>query len=323
MSTAAAYTETSITTHTPQLGGLGGADWRADDHANSIFARVMRSAPMGLLVSAALGLAIVGVFQYIFYLDVLPAGWQSPLRHILSASIALFFEALGLFFLITTVRDFSAGAMREGWLGLAATILLWGYAIWEAKHVASAFDANTPESHWAVLGIIGTIVCIVRIVEFRIALTVTSAYKRRDDRKTIAELTGKLHKYEAEKAATEAEKQQAEKQAQLLEDQRREQEIADAFAELETLRRKLASTERRAGSQPLDRNKRSEIERRTREFYRKHQLAPTQEQAARLSGLSDARSLRNHFPNGSWEAFISALQAEIQQEEQPEISTHN
>lgn len=315
MSTATAYTTAVL--H-PSGGAGGGSDWRADDQANSIFARVMRSAPMGLLVSAALGLAIVGVFQYIFYLDVLPGGWQPTLRHILSASIAAFFEALGLFFLITTVRDFSAGAVREGWLGLAATILLWAYAIWEAKHVASAFDGNTPESHWAVLGIIGTIVCIVRIVEFRIALTVTSAYTRQDDRKLIAELTGKLNLYEAEKAGIEHRKNEAEKEAQRLENERREAEISEAFQELETLRRKIANTERRTATshtgQPIDRNKRAEIERKARDFYRKHSILPTQEQAAKLSGLSDARSLRNHFPNGSWEAFTSALQAETQPE---------
>ncbi len=273
----------------------------------------MEAAPLGLLLSAAIGLAIVGVFQYIFYLGILPSAWQSPLLHGLSAAIAIFFEALGLFFLITTVRDFSAHARREGFIGLGATLLLWAYAIWEATHVAAAFDRDTPETYWAVLGIIGTIVCIVRIVEFRIALTVTSAIARNDERKTIAELTGKLAVYEAENARIEAEKQHAEKQAQLLEQQRREQEIAEAFAELDSLRRRIARAEKK-GAPVADEHKRSEIERKVKEFYRKTGAAPTQAQAATMAGLSDARALRHHFPNGSWDAFTAALQTDVQPE---------
>ena len=278
-----------------------------EERANSAFYRVMESAPMGLLISAALGLAIVGVFQYLFYLDVLPYGWNTPLRCAIASATAAFFEALGLFFLITTVRDFSAHARREGFIGLLATCLLWAYALWESTHVAASFDRDTPETYWAVFGIIGTIVCIVRIVELRIALTVTSAMQRADYRKTIAELTGKLSAFEAEKARIEAEKYEAEKYAATLAEQQREQEIAAAFEELDNLRRRLARADR-TGAAPIDRNKRSEIERKVRDFYRKNHTAPTQAQAATISGLGDARALRHHFPNGAWDAFIATLQ---------------
>ena len=165
----------------------------AEERATTAFRRVMDTAPMGLLICAALGLLIVGVFQYIFYIGVLPTGWCHALRAALSGALAAFFEGLGFYFLVATVRDFSAGHQREGYIGLTATFILWIYAIWEAHHISVAFDAGG--KYWAIMGIIGTIVCVVRVVELRITLTVTSATRRQDDRKTIAELTGKLQAF--------------------------------------------------------------------------------------------------------------------------------
>lgn len=297
--------------------------YTAEHRANTAFHRVMETAPMGLLVSAALGLAIVGVFQYIFYLGVLPSGWSPLLRAIISGSLAAFFEALGFYFLVATVRDFSAGHQREGYIGLTATFLLWAYALWESHHISAAFDAGG--KYWAIMGIIGTIVCVVRVVELRITLTVTSAFRRRDAlaeaettiadyRKQLESTAGKLAAYEAEKAAIEHRNQEAEKAAKLLEQQQHEAEVSAAFAELDTLRRRIAAQERRAGGQPVAANKRADIERRAREFYRKNNVPPTQEQAAKLAGLGDARALRHHFPNGTWDAFVTSLTQENQQE---------
>ena len=293
----------------------------AEQRTNTAFFRIMETAPIGLLISAALGLAIVGVFQYIFYLIILPDGWSTLLSAILAGSLATFFEALGFYFLVATVRDFSAGHRREGYIGLLATFLLWAYALWEATHIAATFDANTPETWWSIFGIIGTIVCVVRVVELRITLTVTSAYNRKNEidalhaateeqRKNIETLTGKLAAYEAENTRIEAEKAEAEKQAQLLEQHRREQEIADAFAELDRLRKSVARSERSGHPAAIDRNKRGEIERKVRDFYRKTGTLPTQAQAATLAGLGAPRALRHHFPNGAWDAFTASIQAE-------------
>jgi len=279
----------------------------AEERATTAFRRVMDTAPMGLLICAALGLLIVGVFQYIFYIGVLPTGWCHALRAALSGALAAFFEGLGFYFLVATVRDFSAGHQREGYIGLTATFILWIYAIWEAHHISVAFDAGG--KYWAIMGIIGTIVCVVRVVELRITLTVTSATRRQDDRKTIAELTGKLQAFEAEKDRAQAEKNEAEKHALRLAEEAREQEIAAAFAELDRLRRSAARTDRRTGAD-IAPGTRATIERKVRDFYRKTGAAPTQAQAATIAGLSDARALRHHFPNGSWDAFISALATE-------------
>ncbi len=293
----------------------------AEARANSAFFRVMETAPLGLLISAALGLAIVGVFQYIFYLLILPGGWSAMLRAILSGSLAVFFEALGFYFLVATVRDFSAGHRREGYIGLLATFLLWGYALWEATHIAAAFDANTPETWWSIFGIIGTIVCVVRVVELRITLTVTSAYRRNNEmaaisaaaeaqRKTIETLTGKLALYEAESARIEAEKAEAEKTAARLAEEARDAQIAPAFAELDRLRKSAARAERTGHPHPIDRNKRAEIERKVRKFYKENGMPPTQAQAATIAGLSDPRALRHLSPNGAWEGFIETLKPE-------------
>lgn len=292
------------------------ANFQPEARANTAFARVMDSAPMGLLLSAALGLAIVGVFQYIFYLDVLPVGWQSMFRHIISGAIALFFEALGLFFLITTVRDFSARHRREGWLGAVASVLLLIYALYEVNHVAAVFDRDTPETYATIYSILATIIVIVRVVELRIALTVTAAIARADERKIIAELTGQLAAFQAEKADTERRKLEAEEAERRIEEQRHEQEIEAMFAEVEALRRYKERHEKRTGEngQPLDGNKRAEIERRVRKFYKETNLFPTQEQAAKLAGLKDARSLRYYFPNGAWDALEQQIIATPQPE---------
>ena len=66
-----------------------------EQRANTAFQRVMDSAPMGLLISAAVGLAIVGVFQYIFYLGILPGCWSPTLRGLLSGAIAAFSNSPG------------------------------------------------------------------------------------------------------------------------------------------------------------------------------------------------------------------------------------
>jgi len=284
----------------------------AEQRANTAFHSVMETAPMGLLISAALGLGIVGVFQYIFYLDVLPAGWQPLLRHGIAIAIAVFFEALGLFFLITTVRDFSARHRREGWLGAVASLLLLAYAMYEVQHVASTFDRDTPATYATIIGILGTIIVIVRVVELRIALTVTAAVQRDDDRKLIAELTGKLNTLQAEKDDIERRKLQAaeqRRQQEIAAEQQRQQEIA---AEVEILRRRLAAQGKKSsGVEGVI--SQENVLRVAREFMRKNpRVKPTQTTIAQLLGKTE-RSIRGAFPNGSWDAAISDLFAEINQ----------
>lgn len=293
-------------------------DSTATEHrANTAFYKVMQSAPMGLLVCAALGLAIVGVFQFIFYFNVFPEAWSALLTTGISASLAIFFECLGFYFLVTTVRDFSTGARREGWLGLLATFLLWAYSIWEATHISATFDRDTPESYAAVFGIIGTIVCIVRIVEIRITLTVTSSMKRIQEETSLlqqleqerllhADTTGKLQVYEAEKnSIREAEKQrlQQENEYRAQEEQKR---IEDMERENQRLRRQLESSGKTSG-QKLSKTDRAAMERKAREFFQKNNMIPTQDQVAHMCGLKDGKSVRIQFPNGSWEAFIGSI----------------
>lgn len=303
----------------------------SEQRANTAFFRVMETAPMGLLVSAALGLAIVGVFQYIFYLGVLPTGWSGILRATLSTGLAAFFEGLGFYFLVATVRDFSGGHRREGYIGLLATCLLWAYALWEAHHISAAFDAGG--KYWAIMGIIGTIVCVVRVVELRITLTVTSAFRRKDAiaeaettiatyRKQLDELTGKVNRYEAEiKAAHDRKQAEAERLAALeaAEAERKQQEEYAALQkELSALRRIAA----KADSDPATgkiKISTGKVETVIREFMRKNRgMRPSREQIASACSV-DARSLRNYFPNGSLDGIIEDLFRQINNE-QPETT---
>ena len=309
----------------------------AESRANTAFFRVMETAPLGLLISAALGLTIVGIFQYIFYLGVLPTGWSGALRATLSTGLAAFFEGLGFYFLVATVRDFSGGHRREGWIGLAATFLLWAYALWEAHHISAAFDQGG--RYWAIMGIIGTIVCVIRIVELRITLTVTSAVRHQqveiqaeatiaEQRKQLDELTGKVNRYEAEKKA-ETDRQQAEAQRlaelEAAEAERRKQE------EVETIRRELASARRTittleksadqsAGTSGRLKVSSDKVSAAIQDFMRKNRgMRPSREQIASAVNV-DARSLRNHFPNGSLDGIIDELFRQINNE-QPETTT--
>ena len=305
--------------------------YAAEHRANTAFHRVMETAPMGLLLSAALGLAIVGVFQYIFYLGVLPSGWSPLLRAIISGSLAAFFEALGFYFLVATVRDFSAGHQREGYIGLTATFLLWAYALWEAHHISAAFDAGG--KYWAMMGIIGTIVCVVRVVELRITLTVTSAFRRKDaeaeaektitdQRKHIEFLAGKVNRYEAEKREAEDRKQAEAERLRQLEAEAAERKQAEEYAalqkELSTLRRIAA----KADSDPAGKVKvnAGKVETIIRDFMRKNKgMKPSRAQIAAAVQV-DERSLRNHFPNGSLDGIIQEIFLEINTH-QPETAT--
>ena len=238
----------------------------------------------------------------------------------LDKAAAAFFEALGLFFLITTVRDFSAHARREGFIGLLATCLLWVYAVWEATHVAAAFDRDTPESYMAVFGIIGTIVCIVRIVELRIALTVTSAVQRTDYRKQLNELAGKVNRYEAEmKAEEDRKKAEADRLAQLEAaeaERRKEEEIATMRRELAAARRELSKVEATPGGKI--KVSAEKVNAAIRDFMRKNRgMKPSRAQIAAAVQV-DERSLRNHFPNGSLDTVIEQLFREVNQ--QPETT---
>lgn len=304
-----------------------------EERAHAAFHRVMESAPMGLLICAALGLAIIGGFQYLFYFYILPASWGFTLTAAFSASVAVFFEALGFFFLVATVRDFSAGARREGWLGLSGTILLFAYTLWECTHIAATFDRETPESWWAMFGIVGTIGTIVRLVEFRIALTVASSVQRKNalaeaenaleaERKNALVLTGKLHRFEeaerTEKQRLQAENEQREKERIEQEARDRQQawdalqqEAAEARQEADRLRRAVVRAEKPPAGIPAVSTGRAEMERKATDFYKRNHILPTQQQVAEMVGLKDAKSVRIQFPNGSWDAFLETLEAEM------------
>lgn len=292
-----------------------------ETRANSAFFAVMETAPLGLLISAALGLAIVGVFQFIFYLMVIPSDWPAALSTTLSVCLALFFEGLGFYFLVTTVRDFAAGARKEGWLGLAATVILWAYALWEGWHISMAFDTDNPEGFAAIFGIVGTIICIVRVVELRITLTVTSAVKRHaaeamakmkmDDLvssyNSLLEELNAYREMETAAAAQKAELQRLQEEAN-QETKRKQQE--ENMAELARLRRKLATAEKTdaAGSAGIGKVSRPLVERKAIEFIKKNGgMKPSQANIAQMIGVT-TRSIRSAFPNGSWDAFISTLQ---------------
>lgn len=225
-----------------------------EERTNTLFFRVMETTPMGLLIGAALGLIIAGVFQFIFYLSILPPTWPMLLRTSISGSLAVFFELLAFFFLVATVRDFSSGARREGWIGVSASLLLLAYCAWEAIHIASEFDNNTSEGFWAICSILGTIILAVRVVELRITLTVSSAYKQKDQ---VAELHATIQQLQDTLASTSAKLQhylniEAEAEAQRLrlieleaeEAQRqKEEQYRQAQSELTRLRRMVERSE--------------------------------------------------------------------------------
>lgn len=302
----------------------------AEQRANTAFHRVMETAPMGLLLSAALGLLIVGVFQYIFYLGVLPAGWTPTLRATLSTGLAAFFEGLGFYFLVATVRDFSAGHRREGYIGLLATCLLWAYALWEAHHISAAFDQGG--KYWAIMGIIGTIVCVVRVVELRITLTVTSAYLRADAlsvaesalsdyRKEVSELTGKVNRYEAEKREQEDRKQAEAERLAALEAEEAQRQQAEKWTAME---KELAAAKRALSA--ADKNTTGKdtinpdtVRRTAADFMRKNRGVKVSQKIAAQILNKDERTIRNAFKNGSWDAMVAELFQEINQT--PETTT--
>ena len=307
-----------------------------EDRAHNLFNRVMESAPMGLLVCAALGLSIVGVFQFIFYFSVLPGGWNFTLITVLSAALACFFEALGFYFLVTTVRDFSGGARKEGWIGLAATFLLWAYALWECRHIAERFSAHTPENYWSIVGLLGTITCIVRVVEFRIALTVTSAVQRKNqlaemaekltaEQKALSEATAQLSAFQSEKAAAEnaqrieaerktaEDKRRSEREAEQAETARLQRE-SEMQAEIARLQRRINSGEKIGIQKPQRAAPAEKILQAAVKLTRKNNgVFPAIGAVEAEAGYSEGNA-RKYFPNGSLQAQVAKLLSEASHE---------
>lgn len=295
------------------------------ERAITLFARVMGSAPTGLLLCAALGLALVGVFQFKYYEAALPDFLGEWLIILLSFGISIFVESLGFFLLVATVRDYSSGARKEGTLGLLATILLYAFSMWEAYTVSVRFAENDHPRFLSLFSLIGTIVTIVRVVEFRIALTVTATetQRKKNDllseenaalKMEILELRGAVSRFEQEKKAREtaevAENERIAKESERIqrEDQERKQKERDA--ELSRLRKIAAGI-----SQDKSPDRRGKILAKAREILHKEGRIPTKREIETALGFSQG-SVKYYFPNGSYEAAIkgeeiSALNTEL------------
>lgn len=290
-----------------------------EERTNSLFFRVMETTPMGLLIGAALGLIIAGVFQFIFYLSILPPTWSVLLRTSISGSLAVFFELLAFFFLVATVRDFSSGHRREGWIGVSASLLLLAYCAWEAIHISSLFDNNTSEGFWAICSILGTIILAVRVVELRITLTVSSAYKQKDQ---VAELNATIQQLQATLASTSAKLQhylniEAEAEAnrlRLLEleqeqaERQKEEQYRQAQSELTRLRRMVERSE----VSPADNRKKtltqSEILKAAFPYFDPNtgKLKVTREVIA-AAVKTTTRTISEKFKNGTLEAALRQM----------------
>ena len=309
---------------------MNSATSTSEQRTNTLFFSIMETTPMGLLLGAALGLLIAGVFQFIFYLTILPDTWSVLLRTILSTGLAVFFEMLAFFFLVATVRDFSSGAKREGWIGVSASLLLLTYCAWEAIHIASVFDNNTAEGFWSICSILGTIILAVRVVELRITLTVSSAYKKADTERSLQTIINemmaengsillKLQKYQAEEAEVEANKLRIQQIKQQEEAEARDAEYRSNIAELNRLRKALEKTEGekktvRSGVQ-LD----SEVVKTAFRYFDKNtrKLTVTRERIAAECNTT-TRTLSTRFPNGSLEAKL-LMMAESHQDQLQEV----
>ena len=288
----------------------------AEQKTNTLFFGIMETTPMGLLIGAALGLLIAGVFQFIFYLTILPPTWSLLLRTCLAGGLAVFFELLAFFFLVATVRDFSSGAKREGWIGVSASLLLLSYCGWEAIHIASVFDNNTSEGFWAICSILGTIILAVRVVELRITLTVSSAYKKEDTSEalqaTIETLTlengslrVQLQKYLDAEAEVEQNKLRIQQIRMQEEAEAKEAENRANIAELNRLRKALEKTE---GDKKPIRNGvvlDSEVLNAAFRYFdlNTRKLTVTRERIAAECNTT-TRTLSTRFPNGSLEAKL-------------------
>lgn len=274
---------------------------------------------MGLLIGAALGLLIAGVFQFIFYLTILPPTWSIVLRTSLATGLAVFFELLAFFFLVATVRDFSSGAKREGWIGVSASLLLLSYCAWEAIHIASVFDNDTPDGFWAICSILGTIILAVRVVELRITLTVSSAYKKADTDQSLQAIINdmmaengsillQLQKYQAEEAEVEANRILVQQLQQQEAEAQRQAEIASNMKELEKLRKAMAAIE--SEKKPIRNSVQLESEIVAAAFRYfdplSGKLTATREKIAAECNTT-TRTLSTKFPNGSLEAQLQRM----------------
>jgi len=296
----------------------------AEERATALFTRMTEFGPMGLMIGAALALMVAGAFQYRFYLLVIPAEWGGLSQQVLSVLIATAFECLAFFFLVTTVRDFGKGARKEGWIGSSATALLLAYSLFECHHIASAFDGNDPEKFLWIFGVLGTVIIIVRVVEFRIAVTVSSSLNRDNAVRDLSEKIGNLEKeiltLKGENFRLMSEKNERDEK-ELLEKQRIEREESDRKKRAEAAR--IKELERLAGlksSGSIPGDKRKMILDKARQMQQENGKVPGKSELEKILNFSEG-TVKYYFPNGSFQA---ALEAEISGNSQKEeLSIHN
>lgn len=299
------------------------------------FRKILRYGPGGLIISTGILLALQAVLVSKYYSDMLPdATWNDQWRTVIAAVASGALKMLAFFLLFMTVKDFSDGRSRIGKWGFSVTVILNAYFLFESHSMAALWSGNT-EAYWHLFPFLAVMCVMVLFVEWRLAISVNTAAREEnaltqaemtlaDYRKQLDILTGKVTRYEAEKAAEEA--------AMQTEIQRRAAEEAAAaerrrVEEYETLRRQLAAAQRelaKVADHPGGKVKiqGGKVEAAAREFMRKNRgMKPTRAQLASACNV-DERSLRNHFPNGSLDGVIDELFREINHA-QPEISTAN
>lgn len=301
----------------------------------SNFRNILRYGPGWLIITAGVLLSLQAVLVSKYYSDMFPPDvWNVEWRTWLAAISSAALKMLAFFLLFLTVKNFADGRKRIGRWGLAATVVLNLYFLLEC-HFMAALWSHDADTYRHLFPFLTTITVMVLFVEWRLAATTSADATEEnalehaetliaDYRKQLDAMTGKVTRYEAEKASAQAAIEseairRAEEEA-AAEERRRQEEYDNLRKQLAAANRQLASAEKTTGGKtPVNPDA---VRRAAGDFMRKNRgFRPTQSQIATALNVTE-RTLRNALPNGSWDAQIEELFHEINHE-QPEISTAN
>lgn len=295
------------------------------------FKRLLRFAHPGLLVAAAILLAVQGFLTSKYYHDALGTQvFSADIRTWVAAAASIGFKLLAFGLLFISVLDFSEGRKRVGKWGFLATGVLNLYFVYESHSMASMW-AETPEAYWHIFPMLLSETLMVLFVEWRLAFSVGQAQESENHlavaaqreqalSERLAAALSELSALQAEKTESEnaqrAEQQRIAEQAATLaarqaeqQEQEREQREAQMQSEIQRLQRRLAVAEKSDTGKTKKPGTRQTLLETAVRLTQQNGTFPTIRAIEDAAGFSDGTA-KYHFPNGSLQAqALQILQA--------------
>ncbi len=277
-----------------------------------IVKKLAAQSGIGLIITAAVSLIVVAVLKGWYFYQIFEHFRSQVIAVFLPVAIAIASQMIRFVFLLSSAKDLGRGNMLGATLGGIASIGMIIYEISEATHWVDFWSVGNagvrmPLFYAFCFLILAALFCEARLCiallpekyTMRKAETVLRA-QLEEKEKTIVDVTDKMRHLFAYKAEIEAQKQAK------TEEEERQRQAAKQKAEQEKdreLRRLQELVKDMKEGVKLTPTSREGILQAAKEFVKENGRVPTQAEIAETLSIS-ARTVRNQFPNGSWQTSI-------------------